>query len=529
MLRKALLAASIGVAIFALEIPPAEAAVMVQITAPQEGATVTGIIMVAAATDPAVTSVTFERSTTGGATWLLIGTDNTGPSWTVAWDTRPHTGPALLRAVATDGAISASDTNSLTVDNFPPVFGLDVSAPAFSPNGDKQKDTTTFLLTSDEPALVTVRLLDSSGAERRRWAEDLTAPGTAALDWDGRVDGVVLPDATYTLEATAADHVGLTSPQIANVIIDTVAPSISWRRISPEPASALGPLTFRFRSTDRASTLGAGIEVLDRVGHVARHEEAVGQGNREIRWQPRYHRHRLLFPGLYRARLTVTDDAGNVSEPKEMRWRVARAVRARIFRRLTGAGRRVAITIDDCHYRDAWSRMLTTLRTHKVKATFFCPGDRMILFPHLVRRTIREGHLLAAHGWDHSVLSGRPAAEISSQLRNSDSVAWKLGRDTTAPYVRPPYGACDWTLVAAAGSTGHSRVIMWDVTGGDTARPGAGAIAQNTVGPARPGSIILLHTISQTADALPSIINGLKKKGLQPATLAELFRAAGYQ
>src|SRR5688572_26461915 len=103
MIRKTLLATSIGVAIFSLEIPAAEGAVMVQITAPQEGATVTGIVIVSATADPAITSVTFEWSTTEGATWLPIGTDGTGPSWTVDWETRPHTGPALLRAVATDG------------------------------------------------------------------------------------------------------------------------------------------------------------------------------------------------------------------------------------------------------------------------------------------------------------------------------------------------------------------------------------------------------------------------------------------
>lgn len=529
MIRKALLATSIGVAIFASEIPAAEGAVMVQIAAPQEGATVTGIIMVSATGDPAVTSVTFEWSTTGGATWLLIGTDSIGPAWTVAWETRPHTGPALLRATATDSGVSASDTNVVNVDNLPPIFGFHISSPAFSPNGDGQKDTTTLILSNDEPAVVTVRLLDSSGTERRRWSEDLTAPGTVGLEWDGRVDGVVLPDATYSLEAFAADRAGLSFQRSANVVIDTVAPTTSWRSISPEPASALGQMAFRFRSSDRAANLRASVEVLDRVGVVAGHEEAVSPGKQEIQWRPLYRKRRSLLPGLYRGRLTVTDDAGNVSKQKERSWRVARAVRARVFRRLAEAGRKVAITIDDCHYPDAWSRMLTILRRHKAKATFFCPGDRMILFPHLVRRTVREGHLLAAHGWDHSTLSGRLAGETSRQLRNTDSTAWRLSRDTTAPYFRPPFGACDRAVIAGAGATGHSRVIMWDVTGQDTSRPGADAIARNAVGPATRGSIILLHTISQTADALPSIISGLRKKGLQPVTLAELFRAAGYQ
>jgi peptidoglycan/xylan/chitin deacetylase (PgdA/CDA1 family) len=528
MVRNILLATTIGVAVLGLDIPAAAGPVGVQITAPQEGATVSGIVVASATADPAVTSVTFEWSMDGAA-WLLIGTDTTGPSWAVAWDTRPHTGQALLRASATAGGSSASDTNAVNVDNLPPIFGFHLSPPAFSPDGDGQQDTTTFTVSSNEPAMVAVRLLDPSGTERRRWSEDLTAPGTMAIDWDGTVDGAVLPDATYILESSATDRAGLSSLTSAYVVIDTVAPATSWRSISPEPASALGPISFRFRSSDRAADLRAAIEVLDRIGLVARREVTVGSGNRDLGWRPLYRKRRPLLPGLYRAVLTVTDDAGNVSERKALRWRVARPVRARMFRRLPGAGPRVAITIDDCHYPDAWSRMLTILGRHKAKATFFCPGDRMILFPHLVRRTVGEGHLLAAHGWDHSDLSGRHAGATWSQLRNSDRTAWRVGQDTTAPYFRPPYGACDGAVIAGAGATGHSRVIMWDVNGRDTSRPGARAIARNAVAPARPGSIILLHTISQTADALPSIITGLRRKKLQPVTLAELFRAAGYQ
>lgn len=528
MVRNVLLATSIAVAILGVDTPAAAGAVGVQITAPQEGATVTGIVVASAAADPGVTSVTFEWSMDGAA-WLLIGTDTSGPSWAVTWDTRPHTGQALLRAVAADGVTSASDTNAVNIDNLSPIFGFQVSSPAFSPNSDARHDTITFTVTSNEPALVTVRLLDPGGTERRQWSKDLTAPGTMALDWDGTVDGAVLPDATYALETSATDRAGLTSHRSANVVIDTVAPATSWRSISPEPASALSPISFRFRSTDRAPELRATIEVLDRMGLVGRHDVAVGPGNRDVRWRPLYRKRRSLLPGMYRARLTVTDDAGNVSEQKVLRWRVARAVRARMFTRFSGAGRRVAITIDDCHYPDAWSRMLTILERHGAKATFFCPGDRMVLFPQLVRRTVREGHLLAAHGWDHSMLPGRGAGVTSGQLRKTDRTAWRVGRDTTAPYFRPPYGACDGAVIAGAGATGHSRVIMWDVNGRDTSRPGAGAIARNSVGPARPGSIILLHTISQTADALPSIITGLRRKKLQPVTLAELFRAAGYQ
>jgi len=45
----------------------------------------------------------------------------------------------------------------------------------------------------------------------------------------------------------------------------------------------------------------------------------------------------------------------------------------------------------------------------------------------------------------------------------------------------------------------------------------------------RPGSIVCMHLTSQTAAALPSILNGLRARGYKAVSLPELFRAAGYR
>jgi peptidoglycan/xylan/chitin deacetylase (PgdA/CDA1 family) len=311
--------------------------------------------------------------------------------------------------------------------------------------------------------------------------------------------------------------------------VDTVRPIGTWKGLRPGRASGLSPIAFRFLAEDRPADLQALLEIHDPVGPVTAKKLVIQPGSHEVHWLPRHGNGKPLLPGLYRVSLSIEDEAGNVSVPNLHRQRVIRPMRATVVRRVAGAGRKVALTIDDCHYRSAWTSMLSVLRRLRVKATFFCPGDRMVLFPDLVRRTIQDGHLLGSHGWDHSVMAGRRMPETRWQIARSDATVWRLARASTAPYFRPPYGSFDGAVVAASGAAGHPRVIMWDVNSRDTSRPGPAAIVANAVGPARGGSIILLHTIDQTASALPGIIRGLRRKNLQPVTLAHLFRAAGFR
>jgi peptidoglycan/xylan/chitin deacetylase (PgdA/CDA1 family) len=77
--------------------------------------------------------------------------------------------------------------------------------------------------------------------------------------------------------------------------------------------------------------------------------------------------------------------------------------------------------------------------------------------------------------------------------------------------------------VAAAGAAGYTYTVLWDVDPFDWQQPGAGVIVSRVLGTVRPGSVILLHTTGQTAQALPSIIQGLRSRGLQPVRLHELF------
>ena len=62
------------------------------------------------------------------------------------------------------------------------------------------------------------------------------------------------------------------------------------------------------------------------------------------------------------------------------------------------------------------SIVLDLLRTHGIRATFFCTANFAIHSPATVRRLIEEGHELASHGYFHSRFEEAHLAQSKSKL-----------------------------------------------------------------------------------------------------------------
>jgi peptidoglycan/xylan/chitin deacetylase (PgdA/CDA1 family) len=70
-------------------------------------------------------------------------------------------------------------------------------------------------------------------------------------------------------------------------------------------------------------------------------------------------------------------------------------------------------------------------------------------------------------------------------------------------------------------------LVLWSVDPSDWRRPGVGAIVSNVLTHARPGAIVLLHdgggNRKQTVTALPSIIDGLRRRHYDLVTVPRLI------
>jgi peptidoglycan-N-acetylglucosamine deacetylase len=502
---------------------PTWAANGVVILAPPDGAFVSGHVVISAAAPVDTTSVEFSWST-DGATWNQIASDGVpADGWQVVWDSRPHEGAVKLRATASGGA---SATVSVTVDNTAPAISAELAPTYFSPNGDGRKDAAVLSVTVREPALVDIRVLDRTGNLVGVVADDALVEREVRVRWNGRsADGARAPDGTYRLVVDARDRAGNAASRAATVHLDTAAPLLRWRSRGRIVRGAR--LKIRFRVHDASAPLTSDFRLVNTYERVTLtwKRRQLSPGARSITLPAR--KVAALMPGVHRVQAVITDTAGNRSVARASpAYRLDRSVPTRVVARVDNAGRNVALTFDDCSSPSSWDSILRTLARARVKAAFFCPGNRVQASPGLSARTVRAGHTIGSHGWDHALLPASGFGGTLWRLKRDRDVWWRW-HEAATPYFRPPYGAYSSAVLSAAGAAGYRYTVLWDVDTRDWTSPGVGAIVSRAVQPARAGSIILLHVTPQTARAVPLIIRRLRGRGLTPIGLDELLHRRG--
>jgi peptidoglycan/xylan/chitin deacetylase (PgdA/CDA1 family) len=179
----------------------------------------------------------------------------------------------------------------------------------------------------------------------------------------------------------------------------------------------------------------------------------------------------------------------------------------------------VALTFDDGPSAHS-AALLDKLKELGVRATFFNTGKNSANFPEVVKRQVDEGHLVGGHSWNHGDMKKVPVADACADAdRTARAIRDAAGYEPTL--LRPPYGS--WNDAILAGCTGKT-FVLWDVDTMDWSSHDPAKITAHAVNDPKPGSIILMHdTVAESITALPGIVAGLKGKGYQLVTVADLF------
>ncbi len=173
-------------------------------------------------------------------------------------------------------------------------------------------------------------------------------------------------------------------------------------------------------------------------------------------------------------------------------------------------------------------QVLQVLRDEGVQATFFVIGNRVHAYADTLRLTVKDGHVIGNHTYDHDMATvyRSPEAFLTSLEQAGQAIFDATG-------VRPA------VTRAPGGSKGHFTreyyallaensyaVYDWDVTAADTdpSRPGPEVIAANVLAGVRGrrAPVVLMHDgpgHESTAEALPAIIRGLREEGFEFGTL----------
>lgn len=176
---------------------------------------------------------------------------------------------------------------------------------------------------------------------------------------------------------------------------------------------------------------------------------------------------------------------------------------------------------------DYTESLLTTLREHNVKTTFFLVAFWVDKNPDMVKRIYEEGHEIGNHSAKHPQMSKLSEQQIIRELKTtSDKIEAITGKATTL--FRPPFGDYNNRLITTAKSMGY-KTIQWDVDSLDYKDYGVQSIVDKVCSKVKNGSIVLFHNnATYTKDALPIILDKLQSQGYKIVPISELVYKENY-
>ena len=170
------------------------------------------------------------------------------------------------------------------------------------------------------------------------------------------------------------------------------------------------------------------------------------------------------------------------------------------------------------------------LEKYNIKVTFFMTGGWVEKYPDDVKKIAAAGHDLGNHSQNHKQMSQLSATECTEEIQSVNEKVKEL-TGTTPILFRPPYGDYNNTLVETVNQCG-CHCIQWDVDSLDWKNYGVDSIISTVLDHKAlgNGSIILMHNGAKyTKDALPSVIEGLQKKGYEIVPISELIYKENYE
>jgi len=175
----------------------------------------------------------------------------------------------------------------------------------------------------------------------------------------------------------------------------------------------------------------------------------------------------------------------------------------------------VALTFNDGP-NPMTSRLLDTLKTYKVKATFFEIGDQARLYPTVAKRTLAEGHVIGTLGENHRNLLAVPMSDALADLsRGTEDIKNASG-------ARPVVARASYKAMTSELAKGlEMPFVGWDV-GEENELSSSQAIYRNVMSKVHDDAIVMSHDTQTVANAYARIVPDLIKQGYRLVTVPQL-------
>lgn len=172
----------------------------------------------------------------------------------------------------------------------------------------------------------------------------------------------------------------------------------------------------------------------------------------------------------------------------------------------------------DCGFENGnTENILNALKKHKVPATFFVVGNYLTDNPGLVKRIVKDGHIVANHTYHHPDMSKISTKEaFEKELKDVETEYKKITGKEMIKFYRPPQGKYSVENLQMAKNFGYST-FFWSLAYVDwyeDKQPTKEEAFDKLLGRIHPGAIVLLHNTSKTnGDILDELLTKWKDMG----------------
>ncbi|KPU42212.1 peptidoglycan-N-acetylglucosamine deacetylase [Oxobacter pfennigii] len=189
--------------------------------------------------------------------------------------------------------------------------------------------------------------------------------------------------------------------------------------------------------------------------------------------------------------------------------------------------KRVALTFNVAWGAEYTQEVIDILKRYNIKATFFLTGAWISKYPDEAEYIYKYGHDIGNHTTTNVALTNLSKSSIIKEIKDTEDRILKVTGIKTS-LLRVPYGEYNERVILTANELGYNT-IQWDVDSFDWTGILHKDIHERVIKNIGSGSILLFHCESKnTVEALPSIIEDLRKQGYKFITVTELLLKDNY-
>lgn len=184
------------------------------------------------------------------------------------------------------------------------------------------------------------------------------------------------------------------------------------------------------------------------------------------------------------------------------------------------------LTFDEGYENGNTSAILDILKELKIPAAFFVVKPYIDSQPNIVKRMVKEGHLVCNHSNTHpSMASILDEAKFNSEFTSTEKAFKELTGKDMPKFFRPPMGKYSQYSLEKTKALGY-KTIFWSFAYRDWLvddQPDESYAIEKIESSVHPGGILLLHAVSDTnTKVLKQVLSDLQNDGYKFKSLNDL-------